>query len=655
MMSPAKSFVLETDDDVLKRLVSDQPQDGLAQLIWNSIDADASSIDIVLDRGPMEGVDAVTITDDGVGFGIDVASEQLARFGGSAKGTLGVSAAGRELHGSKGEGRFHALWPGSVLVWESVTEDEAGDRLLVRVRTSAEAPQHGQIEGPEPTDRPRGTTVIIHGPSDTHGRLDSSAVADDLLVAFARDIRTYGLSITYDGTTLDPSPLIVKEWREDLGLVDDEPVTLEVLEWRKANVGKRLYLVDAEGAVCGDAAPRTKHRGFFFTAYLRWAGFGRTRASLPLAEIAGGSPFEVLESARAELRRIERQRASDRRSKILAKWDGEGVYPYTDAPRTQEEELTRETFDLVAYEAAEVIDKGSKKTKRLALSLIKQALESDPSSLQRVLTEVLDLPDERVEELAALLDETSLANIIQATRAITDRLKFVRSLALMTTSPEWKKRILERSQLHKILESHAWVFSDEYALTRSDKGLRSVLEAHIAHLGRDDLSGTESDPVLDTEGHQRVVDLMLSRVHLQGTRYKHLIVELKRPSVSVGPDELQQIKNYALAIASDHRYDKDRTDWEFWVVSTDVRGTVEGDRNQFPDQPGLAWNPNTDNVRVYVKKWGEVIHDARLRLEYVREQLQFDPTEQQTLDWLRQRHAEFIPAELSGSDAPAAA
>jgi hypothetical protein len=87
-----------------------------------------------------------------------------------------------------------------------------------------------------------------------------------------------------------------------------------------------------------------------------------------------------------------------------------------------------------------------------------------------------------------------------------------------------------------------------------------VLEQHIAYLKRAatvDPAGPADDiEVVDDEGRRRIVDLLLSRsIERAEDQRQHLVVELKRPSVKVGPDELQQLKNYALVIAKDARFD----------------------------------------------------------------------------------------------------
>jgi hypothetical protein len=178
-----------------------------------------------------------------------------------------------------------------------------------------------------------------------------------------------------------------------------------------------------------------------------------------------------------------------------------------------------------------------------------------------------------------------------------------------------------------------------------------VLEQHVKLLGRDHIA---AGAVRDANGRPRRVDLLLAQAipHADNVR-EHLVVEFKRPSVPIGPAELQQVKEYALAVASDNRFDTARTRWEFWAVSTEVKGTVESDRRQSGKPVGLVSDDADRRMRIWVKTWGEIVHDAEHRLKYVQQQLGVAPDQRRALEYLRRMHAEKLPDAVA--DAPVAA
>src|SRR5207237_1403776 len=105
----------------------------------------------------------------------------------------------------------------------------------------------------------------------------------------------------------------------------------------------------------------------------------------------------------------------------------------------------------------------------------KQALEKSPDALNRILDEVLDLPIERQQELADLLERTSLSAIINSAKIVADRLDFLRGIEALLFEEESRECLRERDQLHRILADHSWLFGEQYALTANEEGLTEVL------------------------------------------------------------------------------------------------------------------------------------------------------------------------------------
>ncbi|MBE2898077.1 hypothetical protein HPC37_04370 [Pasteurellaceae bacterium 20609_3] len=72
--------------------------------------------------------------------------------------------------------------------------------------------------------------------------------------------------------------------------------------------------------------------------------------------------------------------------------------------------------------------------------------------MEKILTEVLNLSGEDRETLSRLLDNTTLSSIIKASKVVADRLNLIRGLEELLFDRNNKKALLERDQLHKILE-----------------------------------------------------------------------------------------------------------------------------------------------------------------------------------------------------------
>src|SRR6202051_3505409 len=101
------SYSVEVQSDFLEKITRAKPVQGLAEFIWNSLDADASSIDVRFDYNDLGAMSAIVVTDNGVGMTFTDAPEFFRRLGGSWKKPGAVTKSqGRFLHGQDGRGRF---------------------------------------------------------------------------------------------------------------------------------------------------------------------------------------------------------------------------------------------------------------------------------------------------------------------------------------------------------------------------------------------------------------------------------------------------------------------------------------------------------------------------------------------------------------------
>ncbi|MCA1696215.1 MAG: hypothetical protein LC749_16665, partial [Actinobacteria bacterium] len=458
-----------------------------------------------------------------------------------------------------------------------------------------------------------------------------------------------GLTVMYRGSRLDPGAL--QERTADYGL--DVPSgygegKLTIIEWSEdVDVKRGLFLCDASGVVLDDLKAGIQAKGFEFTAYVQWDGFREMSDRLWRAD-TDETLAPVVESAKSTMREHFKLRRDENKRTIVQNWKDQRVYPYSEEPQKEPAKVTRDLFDVVAVTAAPAVNASDDPVaRRFSLSLIREALENNPTSLRRVLTEVLQLPQESLDELNALLDQTSLTEIISASRLIANRLDFIEALKLMVFEPEVKGKLKERSQLHRILAAETWIFGEEFNLTTDDQTLTSALKQHIRLLGRDNLAVTE--PVVDEDGKERVLDLLLARrVEQAQNRREHLVVELKAPKVRVGPDEITQIKNYAYTVADDSRFNMTDVKWDFVVVSTDLNAFAGKEAAQFQREPGLVSVTEDGRVRVWIKTWAQVIGDAEHRHKFVQEALQYAPGAEDALAYLREVHAKFLPKGIGG-------
>jgi len=635
---------VKVENDYLEALTRSRPLVGVAELVWNGVDAEAQSVRVKLIRNELEGVGSVEVIDDGHGMTPDEAAEAFEHLGGSWKRTTTHSKnRSRLLHGRSGQGRFRAFGIGAYIRWVTVSATADGNQETTITGTGS-ALREFSLDDARPTDDAPGTRVIIENiyPEAASSLLNESAI-DWLTKQFALWIERYpSLSIVFHGTRVDPAPLQVN--RENYALtvpLVGEPIDLEVIEWAR-DFGRELLLCDEHGIALWATNAGIQAPGFHFTAYIKWAGFRHQEADLPLVD-GDLNPFgEILDAAHNTLREHFQRRGAELRETVVEKWKSEQVYPYEGEAATPLERAEREIFDTVATTASEAVNASEKVGKRFSLRLLREAIEQRPSALRRVLQEVLDLSDEKIADLDIVLRRTTLSALISLGKIVTDRLETIEGLHLLLFEPETRRALLERQQLHEILAAEPWIFGEEWALALSERQLTSVLREHLRLIGREDFVDA---PVQLADGTtQARTDMMFSAATEMPTQERrHLVVELKRPSATLGLNEYSQIVGYADAVVSDPRFDTIDVSWSFWLVGNEIDRPLRGQISQQHLPPGLASRGEHGRYEVWVKTWAELLDGCRHRLKFLRKELDYQSTDESALEQLRRIHSHLLP------------
>lgn len=629
------------------------PNAGLSELIWNAFDADAEHVIIAAEQNELGGWDALTVEDDGSGMSEMSANVSFSKVGDSWKAAPNSRSEikKRPLHGRHGRGRYAAFALGEYVRWTS-TVDASGSLQTVEstgVRSDLTTVDVKSVETGELT---RGTTVRISALSNECLRdLDrENYLRNETISEFALHLdRFEDFRITMFGEELDPKSVQLDTQRLEVqnpeGITGD--IELTVIEWDLPNVDRRLYLVSDDGSIIDEMPPGIQAPGTDFTAYLKWKGF--TSGQPLIFEDDEETPAgKVIRAAKAKLREYLVLAMRRREKETIEKWQREGVYPYATAPRSESEKTARSAFNVVAQAFSRTVEASkSSDLKKMALGLLKEAFEQSPESVLPILQSVAKLPKARVEELTDLLDRTELASLISAGRMVGDRLDFIQALNALVFDKLSRKHTKERRQLHRILAQETWIFGEEWSLTGDDVRLTEVLKNHLSLLEQD-AELASGDAVLREDGRDGIPDLVLGRkMRIAKNSYEQLVVELKRPGHTLEDKDVMQIRSYASAIKADPRFDQQNVSWEFWLIGTDMKNTVDESRNQPHLPPGVV---QAAPYRIVVKTWAEVISEAEFRLQFVQESLNYASDHDKGISYVRERYAEYLPAELAVED-----
>ena len=642
--------------------------DALTELIWNGLDAEADTVKVETDvqtmidgSREMSYVTRVTVTDNGHGMTPDKAREAFASLGDSWKRNLnGRTVNGkRAIHGSQGRGRFFAYSLGHRANWTSIAETD-GEFTQVEISGDQSRIDGFTIGEGKPVAGPTGTVVVIEV---EQGRPLAALTSDDVTQQIAGRLAAHllgnrDITVQINGLNVDPEPLI-----------DGEPTELQLDEVPAGDLGERevpvLLLVDwtdemrsAPGVVLctkdGASLVEVDKSGALgtvrSTGYLRWSGWSEVGADLLLARFHHPT---VIDAAIDALAAHVAARTGAMTATIVATLKEEGAYPYPDEIDDPVRDTERQLFDLVAVTARGPLRQSNRRQRKMTARLLQLALQERPESLDVILGEALALsPDER-DELAELLQFSSLGSIVGAAAEVTRRLDLLATLRHVIYSQEVAAEMREVDQLHPLIRDNVWLFGEAWRLSASEAGLTNVLRAAVG----DDVA-LETELIREgkivrlPDGKRGRVDLLLQRTLVgPDDRQDRLVVELKRPSVYLGSAELTQVRRYAHAL-SEHP-GAGPTRWTFWLVGSDTKDEIGGELEPQDREWGHVTRAQKYDVKVTT--WGRLLDQSERRLVFYREQLAYNASQEQAVERVRQRHQELLPASAGAStkgDAP---
>jgi hypothetical protein len=649
---PETHFKVTVESDHINKLTAAKPIPALAELIWNACDADATRVDVEIDKSEF-GMNSITIRDNGHGIPHQDIEHLFGKLGGSWKARGARSKKKRRiLHGKEGKGRFKALALGRVADWIIIYQGQGDILYRYTVTVIREDLVDVRVSEPQPADPALhpGVEVRITELDREYRSLEPDQAVNSLAQIFALYLTDYSdLSIFVQHELVDPSKCIAS--RQNFALADilDGAIAyaaeVELIEWNSITE-RWIFLCSENGFPFQRIAPTFHAPGAKFSAYLKSSFIDelQRRGLLELSDMS--EPLQVAyDEAADRIKAHFRDRDATAARSEIEQWKLENVYPYPNKePVTAIERAERQVFDIVALNVNKHLPEFSEanhRTKAFQLRMLRQAVERGPDELQLILKEVLDLPPRKQQELAKLLEEADLGNIISASKLVADRLKFVHGLETVLFDPDGKRLLKERSQLHRMLADNTWVFGEHFNLTVDDQSLTEVLRKHRKLIGNDIVIDA---PVKRIDGKTGIIDLMLSRSVPQSRadEREHLVIELKRPSVKVGAEEITQVEKYAYTIAQDERFRHLRTRWTFWVVSNDLDPFAVMRTRQKDKPRGQVSQTEDGSIEVWVKTWSEIIAECNARMRFVQEHLQANVDKDTSLSYLKATYDKYL-------------
>ena len=337
--------------------------------------------------------------------------------------------------------------------------------------------------------------------------------------------------------------------------------------------------------------------------------------------------------------------------KFVNELEKDNSYPYR---RYTPSSSSQETiFKKAAYllEDEHGLIKKDNKIRDLLYPLLDKAISN--GDVEYIFQEIAKLSDDTMTKFRSLLDQVDLEDVIHFASSVADKMKFLEFLHELTYG-DISKVLLERKQLHKIIEKNLWVFGENYTFTPalwSDKKIGNILEEIRKGYFNYDLSAADDNLIeIDNfEGLDDITDLFFfnDKKTDNGVR-EIMVVELKSPKCAISIKEIEQINRYAYTLETKSGLPTDKVKYKLILISSKLTGYAKSQMNskgKVYSTPFLFDKKADRDIEVYIIEWAELIEHNKRLLGYLSEQLNIKDASAKAI--FEKEYPELITEKLS--------
>lgn len=501
-------------------------EQALKELVDNAWDADSTSVLIDVPEGP-EVEPVISIADDGEGMSPEQIDSDYLRIARDRRKDRGPrTKTGRPVKGRKGIGKFAGIIVAGRM--ELVTRRDGKKSTVVIDRLALEnSPMDiEKIDVPmTPVDHDsldHGTTITLTNLFSHINYPTPGAVRHALAPEYGRQDK---MRVVVNGELLthlqipghsEPKTLMVP----DVGTIEADFVIAD----KKQIKSMRGIQVRVSGKSIGDPTMFGLEVDELVPAKLLEHVTGELRADCleDAATSCGWTEFlesdksvqavfaAAREHLKSELKKVFRQQMAAAYARHVKKY-GERIENLPEEKREQ----ARSEINLILQRYF-----GDDERIDAAIEIMLRTLERDDHYV--IARKLLSARPGDVATLAEALRELGIADLALVRRQIEARLAALQKLRGLAIDDATDEKII-----HRIIENTLWVFGYEFALLASNRTLTKVIE---------EVFGVSD---ADEEGTRRPDLLLLNR---HGGRY--LLIEFKRPSVTLNYDHKAQAEGY---------------------------------------------------------------------------------------------------------------
>lgn len=621
-----------------------EPEQAIIELIWNAFDAKADNVKIqLLRKDELGGLEGVTVLDDGVGIDIEKIANNFGQFNDSLKKN------NLEQHGSRGRGRFAFHKLANEAIWYTKNIGNKQAKIVINCTDLhkfscdeiKDKDQHALL-----AKQTTGTCVELKH------ILTKISIDDEQFIKKLSNEFGWFLELKKSRKlTLGSLPIKAPEHQLFIHHVniDGHDFEIKIFLWNKKPSSEKsfMYLVNSDDKVIYKKLSSFNNKtGFYTSAYIssQWADNFSEKFDDLLTEKPTYNPSSsTWKTVEIECTNFTRKIYEDFLKRFvderLKEFEKKGIFPeYDDITDIEQKEWRKQnTKELVRelYLTDPKIFNGlNNKQQKIIIQLLdKLSISNENDALISILENVLNLNAENTQKFAQQISKSKLEHIISTIEVLQRRDDVIHKLREIMNIHY--KEVLETPDLQGIIENNTWLFGNSYEMIGAEEdtftkiayNFRNQISGINDILSREELDDDISDEEL--EGAKRQVDLFLARkipstLHSGERFFRCIIIEIKKPSISLNDKHLNQLDEYASIL---QRYPEFRSEilrFELILVGRKISNSAFAIRNRINSlkdklEPGLV--TNDDRFKCYVKNWYTLLDEFELINGYLLDNL----------------------------------
>lgn len=666
-------------DQSVKKYRAAPIADALLQAIYNSIDADATTVKLfvydnqgsLFDKNNQDSdCKKIVIEDNGTGIDFDQIDNIFLPLEDSWKKNKETTPIyHRPYHGHLGSGRFKYLAIGDNILWDIVYEKH-GKYYKYQMSFDTKNPQKLNVVNEiEVSPQPTGTKLTITSLTNKFNAFFSkSNLQNELISGLLLDLTLCkdNLQIFIQNNEIILDNLIetrkVFHYQiDDINKVE-VPVDCEIVIWKKKILfvdhkhtfyynNKKQYMDQrASGIPAGAKLPN--HTIIIISELFNNYNPLDKAFSLIFYRIEKAYENDALKL----LTQVKNAHLSESLNAIIEN----PLYPLKKQPQNAIEDAQRTAFNACLYNLLLNDDGVISEKKTSVLKVIFPLLQRSFSGdyiLTDNLDKIIELSSDDAEKYNRMVNRIKLSKIIEKYSVLIHRKEFLRTLEKLVYDETVAQYLEERTQLHKIVAEEAWIFGDKFEnedLVSSDRSLITMIrtlnlredlyfEDNISDKKLQEIEGFIKQNRQNTENClNKIPDLVLCKKEDNGRVFNHLLIELKKPKVAINNlCREQALKVYKGILNASHNNGglkiSETHKWQYCLVSSRISDTI---KSEFTKDGHLEEKSN-GNYIIDCKTWREIIDDADRRINQKLEKIETDICDEDCQNLLNQYKEKF--------------